>query len=175
MTGSATCGPGEGGPPDIAAIARQDARKRADGSSGLRGKFHCIQASTNGVLSGHNRRSNRPLHFGLYTWAFTLGDLPLVAASTPVEITWLIAAVAKGDPSALERLYEATCAKLYGVVLRIVRRHDLAADVIEESYLQIWRSAGEFNPGHSSPIAWMVAIARRMAIDVARGAVAADG
>jgi RNA polymerase sigma-70 factor, ECF subfamily len=99
----------------------------------------------------------------------------LNGSSTPVEITWMLAAVAKGDPSALERLYQATCAKLYGVVLRIVRRHDLAADVIEESYLQIWRSAGEFNPGHSSPLAWMVAIARRMAIDVARGAVAADG
>ena len=45
--------------------------------------------------------------------------------STPVEITWLLAAVTKGDPAAFERLYEATCAKLYGVVLRILRRHDL--------------------------------------------------
>jgi RNA polymerase sigma-70 factor, ECF subfamily len=92
----------------------------------------------------------------------------LVGASTPVEITWLIAAIAQGDPSALERLYEATCAKLYGVVLRIVRRHDLAADVMEDAYLTIWHSAGEFNPAQSSPLAWMVAIARRLAIDVAR-------
>ena len=50
--------------------------------------------------------------------------------STPVEITWLLAAVAKGDALAFERLYGATCAKLYGVVLRILRRHDLAADVM---------------------------------------------
>ena len=88
--------------------------------------------------------------------------------STPVEITWLLAAVTKGDPVAFERLYGATCAKLYGVVLRILRRHDLAADVMEEAYLQIWRSAGEFNPAHSTPLAWMVAIARRLAIDLAR-------
>jgi len=88
--------------------------------------------------------------------------------STPVEITWLLAAVAKGDPAAFERLYGATCAKLYGVVLRILRRHDLAADVMEEAYLQIWSSAGEFNPGHSTPLAWMVAIARRRAIDLSR-------
>jgi len=89
--------------------------------------------------------------------------------STPVEITWLLAAVAKGDPVAFERLYGATCAKLYGVVLRIVRRDDLAADVMEDAYLQIWGSAGEFDPAQSAPLAWMVAIARRLAIDVARG------
>jgi RNA polymerase sigma-70 factor (ECF subfamily) len=92
----------------------------------------------------------------------------LVAPSTPVEITWLLATIAKGDASAFERLYAATCAKLYGVVLRIVRRQDLAADVMEDAYLQIWARAGEFNPGLYSPLAWMVAIARRLAIDVSR-------
>jgi RNA polymerase sigma-70 factor, ECF subfamily len=88
--------------------------------------------------------------------------------STPVEITWLLAAVSKGDADAFERLYVASSAKLYGVALRIVRRHDLAADVMEEAYLQIWEGAGEFNPTHSTPLAWMVAITRRLAIDAAR-------
>ena len=92
----------------------------------------------------------------------------MIGTSTPVEITWLLATVAKGDPSAFERLYEATCAKLYGVVLRIVRRHDLAAQVMEEAYLQIRNRAAEFDPTQSSPLAWMVAIARRLAIDAAR-------
>jgi RNA polymerase sigma-70 factor (ECF subfamily) len=91
-----------------------------------------------------------------------------VAMSTPVEITWLLAAVTKGDAAAFERLYHATCAKLYGVVLRILRRHNLAADVMEEAYLQIWRTAGEYNPANSTPLAWMVAIARRLAIDLSR-------
>ena len=67
--------------------------------------------------------------------------------STPVEISWLLTAVGKGNATAFESLYSATCAKLYGVVLRILRRHDLAADVVEQAYLQIWRRAGEFNPG----------------------------
>jgi len=88
--------------------------------------------------------------------------------STPIEITWLLAAVAKGDAVAFERLYGATCATLYGVVLRILRRQDLAADVMEEAYLQIWLDAGEFDPTRSTPLAWMVAIARRLAIDAAR-------
>ncbi len=92
--------------------------------------------------------------------------------STPVEITWLLAAVTKGDAAAFERLYAASCAKVYGVVLRIVRRHELAADVMEESYLEIWRRAGEFNPAQVTPMAWMVGIARSRAIDVARKAQA---
>ncbi len=91
-----------------------------------------------------------------------------MTTSTPVEITWLLAAVTNGDPGAFERLYQATCAKLYGVVLRILRRPDLAADVMEEAYLQIWKTAGEFNPGQATPLAWMVAIARRLAIDASR-------
>jgi len=88
--------------------------------------------------------------------------------STPVEINWLLVAVGKGDATAFERLYGATCAKLYGVVLRILRRHDLAADVMEQAYLQIWRGAGVFDPAQSTPLAWMVAIARRLAIDLSR-------
>src|SRR4029453_4998404 len=64
--------------------------------------------------------------------------------TTPVEITWLLAARAKGAALAFGRLYGAPSAKLYGVVLRILRRHDLATGVIEDAYLQIWRSAGEF-------------------------------
>jgi RNA polymerase sigma-70 factor, ECF subfamily len=87
---------------------------------------------------------------------------------TPVEITWLLAAAARGDTAAFERLYATTCAKIYGVVLRILRRHELAADAMEETYRQVWRTAGDFDPALSSPVAWMVAIARRRAIDLAR-------
>ena len=74
---------------------------------------------------------------------------------TPAELVWLIAAVAKGDEAAFERLYAATRAKLFGVVLRILRRQDLAEEVIQETYVKIWSSAGQFNPALSSPITWM--------------------
>ena len=87
---------------------------------------------------------------------------------TPAELVWLIAAVAKGDEAAFERLYAATRAKLFGVVLRILRRQDLAEEVIQDAYLKIWRGAGGFDPRLASPITWMVAIARNRAIDLAR-------
>jgi RNA polymerase sigma-70 factor, ECF subfamily len=84
------------------------------------------------------------------------------------ELVWLMAAVGKGDRTAFERLYAATRAKLYGVVLRILRRQDLADEVMQETYLKIWNSAGQFDPALSSPITWMVAIARNRAIDQVR-------
>src|SRR2546423_7160492 len=87
---------------------------------------------------------------------------------TPAELVWLIAAVAKGDEAAFERLYAATRAKLFGVVLRILRRQDLAEEVIQEAYVKIWNGAGQFNSGVASPITWMASIARNRAIDVVR-------
>ena len=64
-----------------------------------------------------------------------------------------------GDEGAFERLYVATRAKLYGVVLRILRRQDLAEQVIQDTYVKVWHSAGQFNPAVSSPITWLTSIA----------------
>ena len=87
---------------------------------------------------------------------------------TAAELVGLLRAVANRDQAAFEELYAATRAKLYGVVLRILRRADLADEVMQEAYLKIWNSAGQFDPALGSPITWMVAIARNRAIDVAR-------
>jgi RNA polymerase sigma-70 factor, ECF subfamily len=84
------------------------------------------------------------------------------------EMISLLAAAGKRDGLAFERLYNGTSAKLYGVVLRILRRHDLAAAVLEDAYLAIWDNAAKYDPSQGSPISWMVAIARGRAIDVAR-------
>jgi RNA polymerase sigma-70 factor (ECF subfamily) len=87
---------------------------------------------------------------------------------TPAELVWLMAGVARGDQAAFERLYVATRAKLFGVVLRILRRTDFAEEVIQEAYLKIWNNAGSFDAKLATPITWMVAIARNRALDVVR-------
>jgi RNA polymerase sigma-70 factor (ECF subfamily) len=96
------------------------------------------------------------------------GATPGGSVLTPPELVWLLAAVAKGDQAAFERLYAATRAKLFGVAVRILRRQDLAEEVIQETYIKIWSSAGQYNPGAASPITWMVAIARNRSIDLLR-------
>jgi RNA polymerase sigma-70 factor, ECF subfamily len=87
---------------------------------------------------------------------------------TSPELIWLLAAVAKGDAAAFERVYRATAAKLYGVVLRIVRRGDVAHEVVVETYLEVWTTAGTFDPAAASPLTWMLAMARNRAIDLVR-------
>ena len=76
-----------------------------------------------------------------------------MAVLSSVDLSRLIVATAKRDAGAFEQLYAASCAKVYGVVLRVLRRHDLAADIIEESYLQIWQDAALFDPSKVGPMA----------------------
>jgi RNA polymerase sigma factor (sigma-70 family) len=76
--------------------------------------------------------------------------------------------VARADPAALRHVYELTNAKLFGVCLRICQDREVAADIVQETYLKVWRRAGRFDPAKASPITWLCAIARNGAIDWCR-------
>ena len=76
----------------------------------------------------------------------------------------MLGEVSRRDRVAFTQLYEATSPKLYAIVLRIVRRRDLADDLLQEAYLRIWQHAGRFNPLRSSPMTWMATIARNCAL-----------
>jgi len=80
----------------------------------------------------------------------------------------LLVSVARGDRAALDRLYARTSAKLYGVVLRIVQRREVADDVLQDVYVRVWGQAGRFAPDKGSAIAWLATIARNLAIDHVR-------
>ena len=84
------------------------------------------------------------------------------------ELVGAIHAVANGDKAAFASVYAATAAKLFGIVVRIVRRQDVAEDVLQEVYLRIWQHAHTFDARFSSPITWMAAIARHRALDEVR-------
>ena len=69
------------------------------------------------------------------------------------------------DRVAFRQLYDLTSAKLFGIVFRICADRQAAEDVLHEVYLLVWRRAGAFEPGRSSPITWLATIARNRAID----------
>lgn len=69
------------------------------------------------------------------------------------------------DRAAFRDLYSLTSAKLFGIVLRICGERQAAEDVLSEVYITIWRRAGAYEPGRSSPITWLATIARNRAID----------
>jgi RNA polymerase sigma-70 factor (ECF subfamily) len=76
--------------------------------------------------------------------------------------------IATRDTAAFAALYKQTSAKLYGVVARIINRSDVAADVLQETYVRIWDKAGEFDSAKGSALGWMATIARNRALDEVR-------
>lgn len=75
---------------------------------------------------------------------------------------------AQGRPDALRALYEQEAARLVGIAHRILRRRDLAEDVVHEVFVQIWRDAARFNPERGSGRAWLGTILRNRALNVVR-------
>ena len=76
--------------------------------------------------------------------------------------------VAQGDQAAFKAVYAATSLKLYGIVVRILGRRDLADEVLQEVYVRVWQSAVDYDPTASSPITWLATIARNRALDEAK-------
>ena len=81
------------------------------------------------------------------------------------DLAGLLAACARRDRAAFERLYRATAPKLFGVALRILRREDWAEDVLQECYLRIWDHAPEYRAGLAAPMTWMTSIVRNRCLD----------
>lgn len=79
-----------------------------------------------------------------------------------------LAAAAGGDRSALQTIYRLTSAKLFAVCVRILGERSEAEDVLQEVFMTVWRRAGSFDPALSSPMTWLIAIARNRAIDHVR-------
>lgn len=73
--------------------------------------------------------------------------------------------IAQGDRGALRDLYEATSARLLGVVFRILADRSESEDVLQEVYLVVWRQADRFDPTRASAMTWLITIARNRAID----------
>jgi RNA polymerase sigma-70 factor (ECF subfamily) len=84
------------------------------------------------------------------------------------DISDLIARCALRDRAAFRVLYERTSAKLFGVTLRILKDRSEAEEAIQEVYVKVWQRADRYVAGNTSPISWLVAVARNHALDILR-------
>ena len=84
----------------------------------------------------------------------------------------LILTVARGDQGAFEALYDQLAGRIYRAVLAIIREAAQAEEVSQEVLLEIWRTAGCFDPAKGSAAAWALTMARRRAIDRVRSVTA---
>ncbi|MBV9820939.1 MAG: RNA polymerase subunit sigma, partial [Actinobacteria bacterium] len=92
------------------------------------------------------------------------------APRTPEE---LVAASARGDEQAFAELYDQSSARVYGMVLRVVRDPAQAAEVTQDVYLEVWRQSARFDPSKSAVLPWLLMIAHRRAVDRVRSAQSA--
>lgn len=76
-----------------------------------------------------------------------------------------LTAVAGGDRAAMALLYERTSSKLFGICLRLVGSEAEAEEVLQETYVTVWRKAGMFDCAKASAITWLAVLARNKAID----------
>ena len=79
-----------------------------------------------------------------------------------------LARVALGDRAAFATVYEATSAHLFGVILRINADRAQAEDLLQETFINIWRAAQGFDAARAQPMTWLASIARNRAIDSLR-------
>jgi RNA polymerase sigma-70 factor (ECF subfamily) len=80
---------------------------------------------------------------------------------------------ARGDQAAFARLYDAVAARVFGLAVRVVRDPAQAEEVAQESLLDIWRTASRYDRDRGSPMAWILTIVHRKAVDRVRSAEAA--
>ncbi|MEO5959737.1 MAG: sigma-70 family RNA polymerase sigma factor [Opitutaceae bacterium] len=77
----------------------------------------------------------------------------------------LLEAVARRDETAFSELYDRLSRPVFSMVVRIVRSHAEAEEVLQEAFWQVWEKAPAYRADLGSPFCWIVTVARRKAID----------
>ena len=77
----------------------------------------------------------------------------------------LLKAIVARDEVALAQLYDRYRTILFGLLMRILNNREEAEDVLQETFLQIWRKAADFDESRGRPFTWLVTLARSRAID----------
>lgn len=80
----------------------------------------------------------------------------------------LLAGIAGGSRDDFAEFYALTSRRVYGLARRVLIDAELSEDTTQEVYLQVWTSASRFDPAVGSPLAWLLTLAHRRAVDRVR-------
>lgn len=98
--------------------------------------------------------------------AFRVEGFPArVVAPTDDE---LIARICLRDEAALAALYTRCAEVINSLALRIVRRAEVAEEVVQETFMRVWRGATSFQGDASGLQSWLFRIARNLSLDQLR-------
>lgn len=90
------------------------------------------------------------------------------------DLDALLRRVAQRDVDAFAAFYDDTRARVFGLVTRVLRDPGYSEETTQDVYLQVWRNAGNYDPAAGSPIAWLMTLAHRRAVDRVRSEQAAS-
>jgi RNA polymerase sigma-70 factor (ECF subfamily) len=80
----------------------------------------------------------------------------------------LVAAMARGEQAALGALYDQLAGPLYSLAYRLLADAGEAQDLVQDIFLQVWRTAATYEPARGSVFSWMATLTRNRAIDRVR-------
>ncbi len=80
----------------------------------------------------------------------------------------LLAGLAAGDADAATAFIRRFQARVFGLVITIVRDEGVAEDVAQETFVRAWKHARTYDPRRGRVVTWLLTIARNLAIDVIR-------
>jgi RNA polymerase sigma-70 factor (ECF subfamily) len=84
------------------------------------------------------------------------------------DLNALMARVRLRDRKAYTELYRLTSAKLFGILMRMLKNRAEAEDALQEVFIKVWQRAERFSASEGKPETWLAAIARNHAIDMMR-------
>lgn len=91
------------------------------------------------------------------------------ATTTVSDEATLIASLAAGDRGEpLGRLVDRYGGPLFGYGVRLLKDRGMAEEMVQDTFVRIWRGAGKFDPERGSARTWIYSIARNSAIDLLR-------
>lgn len=93
---------------------------------------------------------------------------PSTLRGVTADLDALLRRVAQQDVEAFAAFYDLTRARVFGLVLRILRDPGYSEETTQDVYLQVWRNAASYNPSAGTPLAWLMTLAHRRAVDRVR-------
>lgn len=85
-----------------------------------------------------------------------------------IEILTLVNRLKNRDESAMGEVYDRFAPTLYGVASKVVRSDEIAQDVVQDSFVKIWRKVETYDSSKGTFFTWMLNITRNTAIDFLR-------
>lgn len=81
----------------------------------------------------------------------------------------LLTRIAKGDRESFSELYDRFADILFATAMTVTHQREIAEEVVQDVFVQIWQKASLYNPGRGKPLTWAITLTRNRAIDRLRG------